>query len=100
MSWQHPKSIVVLIRHADQLPEALRTGKRFCRAGMKVAVLLLDARLQNSYQGNCEQLPIRLQLHGERHDSSAAELQRLGFDTASLQGMAAQIAAADLVIPF
>lgn len=93
-------NIAVLIRHADQWPEALRTGKRLCLAGMKVAIFVSGDCLQAFDESTWPHVACRLQINTERCYSHSADVQRSGFDTASLRQMGKKIAGADLVISF
>ncbi len=93
-------NIAVLIRHADRLPVALRTGKRLCRAGMQVAIFASGDCLQAFDESAWEHMACRLQMNTERCCSHSADGQGFDFDAASLRQMGKKIAGADLVISF
>ena len=97
----HPsKSIAVLIRHEERLPEALRTGERFCLAGMTVAIFVISVALQAGDTDGCEDLARRLARDAQCYCCRSDPARRLGFHQASLSQMADKIAGADLVISF
>ena len=97
---QDSETIAILIRHTEQLPAALRTGQRFCRADMKVAIFVIGSCLQASPDDDCRELVCRLQERADCYCSQPADARRFGFETISLPRMAEKIAVAALVIPY
>ena len=97
---QPSKSIAILIRQAERLPEALRTGERLCRAGMRVTILMIGVCIQSRDEGGCEELARRLAMNADCYCCRPAQARHLGFNAASVPRMADKIAGADLVISF
>ncbi|KPJ77788.1 MAG: hypothetical protein AMJ54_06345 [Deltaproteobacteria bacterium SG8_13] len=92
--------IAVLIRHREQMPEALRTGKRFCLAGMKVDIFVIGDSRQDSDGVTCEELATRPANHTKWFTCHPADALLFGTETASLCQVAEKIAEADLVLSF
>ena len=97
---QDSETIAILIRHADQLPAALRTSQRFCLAGMKVAIFVIGSCLQAATADGCRELACQLPDNAECYSDHPADARRFGFETISLPRMAEKIAVADRVIPY
>ena len=92
--------IALLVRHWDQLAEALRTGERLSRAGLKVAVFFTDGCLQNSPEVCCGKTPCSPGVDADCFSCDPADVQRFGLNTASVRRMAEMAAGADLLISF
>ena len=94
------ENIAILIRHAEQLPAALRTGQRCRLAGMKVAIFAIGNCLQASSAVESKELVSALSENAECYSDQPADARRFGFETISLSRMAEKISVADRVIPF
>ena len=78
----------------------MRTGERFCLAGMTVTIFVISVGLQSGDAGSCEELARRLSMNAQCYCCRSDQSRRLGFHRASLPQMADKIAGADLVISF
>ena len=92
--------VAIVLRHTENLPEALRIGRHFCLAGMKVSVFVIGDGLPTAGADTWEELADRLVKDAECYSCHPTDAQRFGFDTSSFGQMADKISAADLVISY
>ena len=92
--------IAIVLRHSEYLPEALRIGRHFCLAGMKVSVFVIGDCPATAGSDTWEDMVDRLAKRAECYSCHPADAQRFGFDTSSFGQMAEKISDADLVISY
>ncbi len=97
---KHTKIIAIVLRHTENLPEALRIGRHFCLAGMKVSIFVIGDCLPTAGSDTWEDMADRLAQNAECYSCHPTDARRFGFDTSSFGQMAEKISDADLVISY
>jgi len=93
------KTLAVVIRDKEQQYEGLRSslGALLEMAEVKMFVLNHEIEMHEAYQENMEFLD---EMEGERFSNVQANVDKHGFQYASLEDIGKQLREADLVVPF
>jgi len=94
------QKVAVLVKDVEQQYEALRTSLGMLLEMAQVQMFVLNheiANMDEAYQENMEFLD---EMEGERYSNNAANVEKYGFQSATLDEIAAMVKEAAVVIPF
>ena len=94
------KKVAVLIRDPIQQYEGLRTSLGMTLYKTRVKMFVLDHEIADMSEAYRENMEFFDEMEGERYSNNSANVEKHGFQFASLEKAGEMLCDMDLVIPF
>lgn len=94
------KKAAVIIKDVDQQYEGLRTSLGLLLESTEVSMFVLDHEIANMDEAYSDNMAFLDEMGGERFSNNRINVEKHGFQFASIDDIAEKIKYADVVIPF
>ncbi len=94
------KTVAVLINNAEQQFEGLRTSLGLLLYNTWVQMFVVNEEIANMDEAYHDNIEFLDEMEGERFSNNKANVEKYGFQYASIEEIGEMLRKADLVIPF